>query len=80
MKVSNNTDNIVLNVILLGIFFVLLPFLLSYDSIIYFLTRPTCLNCGSLVGFIQSHSLTAFMLTSLGGYTFLHKKKHGGKR
>lgn len=62
------------------ILIVLLPFAVSFDSIMYWLTRPSCLNCGSLMGFLQTHSMTAGVVAGLvghvkiGGYSFGRKK------
>jgi hypothetical protein len=60
----------------------LLPVLVAYDSVMYWLTRPSCLNCGSLGSFLQNGSLSVMMVSTyvgeigLGGYRF-GKKKHG---
>jgi hypothetical protein len=40
----------------------LLPFLLAFDSIMYMVTRPTCLNCGSLAEYVRNSSLSAVMV------------------
>ncbi len=53
----------------------ILPFLLTYDSLTYFITRPTCLNCGSLLDFLKNASLTVFLLGGTIGYK-LNKDKH----
>jgi hypothetical protein len=60
----------------------LLPFMLTFDTLVYWLTRPSCLNCGSLGSFLQNNSLSFAMVSNyvgelgIGGYTF-GKKKHG---
>lgn len=59
----------------------LMPVLLAFDSIMYWVTRPTCLNCGSLTGFLQNGSLSVFVVSNyigelgIGGYSFGKKKK-----
>lgn len=44
----------------------LVPFLVLFDSLIYFITRPSCLNCGNLIEFLKGASLTVFMLGNIG--------------
>jgi hypothetical protein len=50
-----------------------LPAILIFDVIIYFVTRPTCLACGNLLEFIKTGSLTVFLLGGIG-YQFRQKK------
>lgn len=60
----------------------LMPLMLAYDSVMYWVTRPSCLNCGSLGSFLQNGSLSVMMVSKyigelgFGGYSF-GKKKHG---
>jgi len=44
----------------------ILPFVIAFDSLIYFITRPSCLTCGNLVEFLKTASLTVFLLGSVG--------------
>lgn len=53
-----------------------LPFVIAFDSISYFLTRPSCLTCGNLLEFLKSASLTVFLLTGVG-YQLKGKKENG---
>jgi len=50
----------------------ILPFILAFDALVYFITRPACLNCGNLLEFLKSASLTVFLL---GGVGYKYKKK-----
>ncbi len=50
-----------------------LPFVVIFDTLVYFITRPACLNCGNLVEFLKSASLSVFLLGGVIGYKF--KKK-----
>ncbi len=52
---------------------ILIPFIIVFDSLFYFITRPSCLNCGSIVEFLRSSSLTVMFLGSLG-YQFKKTK------
>jgi len=52
----------------------ILPFVVIFDSLVYFITRPACLNCGNLLEFLKSASLTIFLL---GGIGYKLKKNHG---
>lgn len=49
----------------LGIFLII-PVIIVFDSLVYFLTRPACLNCGNLIEFLKNASLTVFLLAGLG--------------
>ena len=51
----------------------ILPFILAFDALVYFITRPACLNCGNLLEFLKSASLTVFLLGGVG-YKFRQKK------
>ncbi|MBI4008938.1 hypothetical protein HY357_01780 [Candidatus Roizmanbacteria bacterium] len=44
----------------------LLPVIVVFDTLMYFITRPACLNCGNLVEFLKSSSLTIFILGGIG--------------
>jgi len=46
--------------------FLLIPFIIIFDSLVYFLTRPACLNCGNLIEFLKNASLTVFLLGGVG--------------
>jgi uncharacterized membrane protein len=50
----------------------ILPIIITYDVVIYFLTKPACLNCGNVIEFLKSASLTIFLL---GGIGYKLKKK-----
>lgn len=67
MKEKQN-KKLVFILLALVAFFIASPLLVAYDSIIYLLTRPTCLNCGDLVGFLRSGSLTASLFATTLGY------------
>lgn len=47
-------------------FLVVLPLILVFDSIIYFITRPSCFNCSNLVEFLKNGSLTVFLIGNVG--------------
>lgn len=70
MRIQYKNNHVFFRVIPLLVFFLALPVILAFDSIMYFLTKPACLNCGSLIGFLQSGSLSVFLLTSITGYKF----------
>lgn len=78
---THRLQEAVLRIIPLMIVLLLLPFLLAFDSLMYWMTRPTCLGCGSLTGFLQTSSLSVFMVSAmigeinLMGYSF-GKKNH----
>lgn len=69
-KIANNRPK--RPFLLLGIL-LLVPFLLIFDSLVYFITRPACLNCGNLVEFLKEASLTVFLLGG-AGYQLKNKK------
>lgn len=82
MKHVKKASTAALQFVPLLIILMLLPFLLAFDSVMYWVARPSCLNCGSLSGFLQSSSLSVFVVSSfigelgIGRYRF-GKKKHG---
>ncbi|MBP9798217.1 hypothetical protein KBC70_03670 [Candidatus Woesebacteria bacterium] len=43
----------------------LLPFMLTFDSVMYFVTRPTCLNCGSLGEYVRTSSLSVGVIGAM---------------
>lgn len=43
----------------------LLPFMLTFDSVMYFVTRPTCLNCGSLGEYVRTSSLSVGVIAGM---------------
>lgn len=45
----------------------LLPFMLTFDSVMYFVTRPTCLNCGSLGEYVRTSSLSVGVIGAMVG-------------
>ena len=51
----------------------ILPFILAFDTLVYFITRPACLSCGNLLEFLKTASLTVFLL---GGVGYKLKKKN----
>lgn len=59
----------------------LLPLFVTFDTLVFWITRPSCLNCGSLGSFLQNNSLSFVMVSTyigqlgIGRYTF-GKKKH----
>lgn len=55
----------------------ILPFIVIFDSLIYFITRPSCLTCWNLVEFLKTASLTTFILSSQMGYKFKNTKQNG---
>lgn len=71
MKAVQKLKKIFFMIVPLLIFSLLLPFLLAFDSIMYWVTRPTCLNCGSIADYLRTSSLSAGMAVgvvgSLGG-------------
>ncbi len=73
-------QKIIMKLVPLVIVVAVLPFALSFDSLMYWLTRPSCLNCGSLVGFLQTNSLTAGMIVGLVGQVKIGRYSFGRKR
>ncbi len=61
------------NFILIIPVLLVVPFLVLFDTVFYFITRPSCLSCGNLLEFLKGASLTVAFLVSTG-YT-LRKKK-----
>lgn len=59
---------------------VLLPVLLSFDTIMYWVGRPTCLNCGSLPEFLQNSSLTFHVVSTYVGELNILGYKFGSKK
>lgn len=53
----------------------ILPISFTFDSLNYWMTRPTCLNCGSLVEYLKTSSLSAAMVAAVGK-SFLEQKVH----
>lgn len=51
----------------------IIPAVFLFDLLIYLFTRPTCLQCGNLLEFMKTGSLTIFLLTSVG-YQLTNKK------
>jgi NADH:ubiquinone oxidoreductase subunit 3 (subunit A) len=51
----------------------LVPFIVVFDAIVYFVTKPSCLTCSTLPEFLKTASLTIFLLTSVG-YKFRKDK------
>lgn len=52
--------------------FLVLPLVVVFDSLVYFITKPSCLSCNTLPNFLQTASLSMYLLTTLG-YKFLKK-------
>jgi hypothetical protein len=52
--------------------FLVLPFVALFDTLIFFITKPSCLTCSTLPDFLQTASLSMFLLTSIG-YKFVKK-------
>ncbi len=50
-----------------------LPFIMVFDSLIYFVTKPSCLSCNTLPDFLKTASLSVFLLTN-AGYKLQGKK------
>jgi hypothetical protein len=46
--------------------FLIIPLVIIFDSVVYFITRTACLNCGNLVEFLKNASLTVFLLGGVG--------------
>lgn len=65
MNVMQRIHHFLLLAIPLLLLTLLLPFLLAFDSIMYWITRPTCLNCGSLGEYVRTSSLSAVMIGSM---------------
>jgi len=51
-----------------------LPVTLLFDTIIYWTTRPTCLQCGNLLEFLKGASLSVFLVGNVVGYKLKGKK------
>lgn len=51
-----------------------LPFIAVFDTLIYFITRPACLNCGNLVEFLKTSSLSISLISTTLGYTYVKDK------
>lgn len=65
---NKKTSRLMLPLVVL--FLVLLPVACVYDVVMFLVTRPTCLNCGSLVDFFRTQGLSMMMvresLSSIG--------------
>ncbi|OGK23980.1 hypothetical protein A2954_07440 [Candidatus Roizmanbacteria bacterium RIFCSPLOWO2_01_FULL_37_12] len=44
----------------------ILPIVIAFDSLIYFITKPSCLSCNTLPDFLRTASLSVFLLTNAG--------------
>ncbi len=55
--------------------FMVIPIVAIFDCIIYFVTRPACLTCNTLPEFLQTASLTVFLLSGIG-YTLKKDRNH----
>ncbi|OGK18097.1 hypothetical protein A2866_03140 [Candidatus Roizmanbacteria bacterium RIFCSPHIGHO2_01_FULL_39_8] len=53
----------------------ILPFIIIFDSLVYFITRPSCLTCGNLLEFLKTGSLSISLIGGVIGYKL--KKNHG---
>ncbi|OGK15346.1 hypothetical protein A2774_03370 [Candidatus Roizmanbacteria bacterium RIFCSPHIGHO2_01_FULL_39_12c] len=51
----------------------ILPIVILFDSLMYMITRPSCMSCGSLTEFLKTASLSVFLLANTG-YKFQTKK------
>ncbi len=65
MKIMQRVQHAFLLVIPVLLLALLLPFLLAFDSVMYMITRPTCLNCGSLGEYVRSSSLSARIIAGM---------------
>ena len=61
------------NFILIIPVLLVVPLLVLFDTVFYFITRPSCLSCGNLLEFLKGTSLTVAVLT-VTGYSFRKKK------
>jgi hypothetical protein len=52
----------------------ILPATLLFDTLIYWTTRPTCLQCGNLLEFLKGASLSVFLVANVVGYKLKKKK------
>lgn len=52
--------------------FLVLPLIVIFDTLIYFITKPSCLSCNTLPNFLQTASLSTHLLTTIG-YKFINK-------
>lgn len=59
-------ENIPKKILLFLPILLILPFVIAFDSLMYFITRPSCLNCGNLVEFLKTASLSVFLLGNAG--------------
>lgn len=39
-----------------------IPFLVVFDTLVYFITRPSCLSCGNVIEFLKGASLTVYFI------------------
>ena len=53
----------------------ILPFILAFDTLVYFITRPACLSCGNLLEFLKSASLSVGLIGGYFGYKFKRKDR-----
>jgi hypothetical protein len=59
----------------------LLPIIVIFDLFLYFLNRSSCLNCGNLIEFFKTGSLTVFLLSQILNIPYgQHSGKSDGKR
>ncbi len=53
---------------------IILPLVIIFDTLLYFITRPACLNCGNLVEFLKNASLSVALIGSVVGYKLKREK------
>lgn len=54
------------NKVLILPIFLVIPLVLIFDVLLYFITRPTCLQCTNVIEFLKTGSLTVFLLGNIG--------------
>lgn len=67
-------ENLIKKALLFLPVLLVLPFVIAFDSLTYFITRPSCLSCGNLVEFLKSASLTTFLISGIAGYKLKKEK------
>lgn len=65
MTITQKIHHFLLLALPVALLALLLPFLLAFDSVMYFVTRPTCLNCGSLGEYVRTSSLSVGMIAGI---------------
>lgn len=53
----------------------ILPFVMAFDSLIYFITRPSCMSCNTLPEFLKTASLSVALIGNMVGLKINRENK-----